>query len=690
METKHACRYTLPVAVYAVLAAAAAHSGSVFVDSPLEEIVVTANRTAQRVFDSPASLSVINEADLDRATVPNLADLMRDIPGVQVTDAGQPGLARVRLRGEESRRTAILVNSQEVTDHHEVGTPLTLNPAMVERIEVIRGSGAVLYGSRALSGVVNFFTRKGGTEPLQATASAGYDSATGGHNAFASVFGTIDGFEYRLAAADSDHDDRSTPAGTMDNTSFDNDSLYVFAGRNLGDHRLEYIYEDYASSSQIYVEDELKTTFPLTGFYLETPRRDRTKHGVFYHWDIDSDWVDSFAANAYHQDSEREFYTLTETVWYRRDINSDTRLATDGALAQLDLQPMGDHQVILGLQYGEDDVDQNRHVATLAWAPPFTSGEDMIRDEASIETWAWFAQDQWALSDRLVVTAGLRQYRVKADLQYSDRDSLSPGSLGEDDELIGALGLVWSYSDNARLRANIAQGYVYPSLGQLATGAYAGSSFVNPDANLEPETSINYELGWRMLYRGLTLDATAFYTRSDNYIDHRACLAADNCPGTRDRIYVNIGQSRAYGLELFLGLRGAPWGLEPYANLTWMQRRNDYADFSTRDTGIPDLSGRTGVRWQGALPSLPALWADVYLRGESSSELEEPGTVRDVLADKDGWVTLNVAAGLDMGQDSQYRLSLELQNLTDKQYIASTENLYGAERSAALKLTLDW
>ncbi|MCB1675655.1 MAG: TonB-dependent receptor, partial [Halioglobus sp.] len=183
------------------------------------------------------------------------------------------------------------------------------------------------------------------------------------------------------------------------------------------------------------------------------------------------------------------------------------------------------------------------------------------------------------------------------------------------------------------------------------------------------------------------LDATAFYTQSDNYIDHRACLAADNCPATRDRIYVNIGESRAYGVELFLGLQGAPWGLEPYANLTWMQRRNDYADFSTRETGIPDLSGRTGVRWQGARP---ALWADVYLRGESSSELEEPGTVRDVLADKDGWITLNIAAGLDLGRDSQYRLSLELQNLTDKHYIASTENLYGAERSAALKLTLDW
>ena len=51
---------------------------------------------------------------------------------------------------------------------------------MVERVEVLRGSGAVLYGSRALSGVVNFITRKGGTEPLQVTVSGGYDGSTDG------------------------------------------------------------------------------------------------------------------------------------------------------------------------------------------------------------------------------------------------------------------------------------------------------------------------------------------------------------------------------------------------------------------------------------------------------------------------------------------------------------------------------
>jgi len=250
----------------------------------LEETVVTASRNQQRVFDSPVSLSVISQQELDRATVPTLAEMMRDVPGVQVTDSGQPGLARVRVRGEESRRTAILINSQEVTDHHEVGTPLTLHPSMVERIEIIRGSGAVLYGSRALSGVVNFFTRKGGSEPIQATLSGGYDSATQGYNAFASIYGNVQGFEYRVAWSESDYDERSTPEGDMPSTAFENESLYLYAGKSFGDHHLEYTYEDYESSNGIFVEEEIKTIFPLTDFYLETPQRDREKHGVFYNW----------------------------------------------------------------------------------------------------------------------------------------------------------------------------------------------------------------------------------------------------------------------------------------------------------------------------------------------------------------------------------------------------------------------
>ena len=650
----------------------------------LEEIVVTASRNQQRVFDSPVSLSVITQEDLDRSTVPTLAEMMRDVPGIQVTDSGQPGLSRVRVRGEESRRTAILINSQEVTDHHEVGTPLTLHPSMVERIEIIRGSGAVLYGSRALSGVVNFFTRKGGSEQIQATLSGGYDGATSGYNAFASVYGNVEGFEYRVAWSESDYDDRSTPEGDMPNTAFENESLYLYAGKNFGNHHLEYTYEDYESSNGIFVEEEVKTTYPLTDFYLDTPQRDREKQGVFYNWHLDNSWLENLEANAYHQVSDRHFYSRVETVFNERDINTIGELTTDGALIQLNLQSLGKHQLIAGVQYLNDEVDQTRHVDTAA------TGIEVVSDKASIETWAWFVQDQWQVSERLALTAGVRQYYVEGDLEYTDRESLTAGSLNDDDEMIGSLGLVWEQSDEVRLRASISQGYVYPSLLQLATGAYAGSSFVNPDPNLKPETSINYEIGMRLQRGGLTMDATAFYTESEDYIDHQPCAVEDNCPGRRDRVYLNIGESQAHGVELFLAYAGGPWGLQPYTNLTWMERRNEFDEFSTWDTGVPALSGRAGLRWEGALSSIPALWTDFYLRGESGSDVEEPDSIRNDLDEKDSWVTANIAAGTDFGRDKQYQLALELVNLGDKSYIASTENLYGAERSIAAKFTANW
>ncbi len=657
----------------------------------LEETIVTASRNQQRVFDSPVSLSVINREELDRATVPTLAEMMRDVPGVQVTDSGQPGLSRVRMRGEESRRTAILINSQEVTDHHEVGTPLTLHPSMVERIEIIRGSGAVLYGSRALSGVVNFFTRKGGSEPIQATLSGGYDSATAGYNTFASVYGNVEGFEYRLAWSESDYDERSTPEGDMPNTAFENESLYLYAGKSFGNHRLEYTYEDYESSNGIFVEEEVKTSFPLTDFYLETPRRDREKHGVFYNWNLDNSWLKSLESNAYRQVSDRHFYAAIQTVWYQRDINTVGELTTDGALVQLNFQPLGKHQLIAGLQYLSDEVEQIRHVDTFSWVPPVAlSGIEIVEDRASIETWAWFVQDQWQVNDKLALTAGVRQYFVEGDLEYTDRESLDAGKLNDDDEMIASLAMVWEQWDDLRLRASISQGYVYPSLPQLATGAYAGSSFVNPDPNLKPETSVNYEVGMRLQRGGLVMDATAFYSESEDYIHHQPCAVEDMCPGRRDRIYLNIGESQAHGVELYLAYADGPWGLQPYANLTWMERRNDFEEFSTWDTGISALSGRAGLRWEGAILSIPALWTDFYLRGESRSDVEEPGSIRDVLDEKDSWVTVNFTTGMDFGAKQQYQLALEFMNLSDKSYIASTENLYGVERSIAAKFTANW
>ena len=121
-----------------------------------------------------------------------------------------------------------------------------------------------------------------------------------------------------------------------------------------------------------------------------------------------------------------------------------------------------------------------------------------------------------------------------------------------------------------------------------------------------------------------------------------------------------------------------------------MKRKIEYDQFSTWHTEVPDISGRVGMKWQGSVMSVPLMWADLFLRGESSSKLEEPDTVRDTLDDKSGWVTVNLSTGVEFGSNNQYQLSMDLLNLTDKEYIASTENLYGSERSVAMKLSLNW
>jgi hemoglobin/transferrin/lactoferrin receptor protein len=117
-----------------------------------------------------------------------------------------------------------------------------------------------------------------------------------------------------------------------------------------------------------------------------------------------------------------------------------------------------------------------------------------------------------------------------------------------------------------------------------------------------------------------------------------------------------------------------------------MQRNNDFGAFDTWKTGIPSLAGRAGTVLEPGLPGAwCSLWVDLYLRGESGSTLLEPGSRNLVESTSSGWYTINTALGMSLGEN--VLLALELQNLLDRSYRESTENLLAAGRSASLKLT---
>ncbi|MGI9289032.1 MAG: TonB-dependent receptor plug domain-containing protein [Pseudomonadales bacterium] len=657
----------------------------------LEEVTVTGSRTEKTLMESPLSLSVVTGQEIQQSTTNLVAELLRDVPGVQLTDAGQPGLMRIRIRGEESRRTAILIDGQEVTDHREVGVPLTLDPSMIARVEVLRGAGSVLYGSKAISGVVNFITHKGGTRPLQATVSGNYDSATSGEALFASLYGNVQGLEYRLAASRSDRNDRHTPVGELEDTASESDSVYAYLGKQLGSHRVELSYDNYNSSAEVYVEEEERTTPPLVDFRISVPQRDREKSALSYQGSNLGSLLTRVTANLYRQVSDRQFDTFPSldlgTFTQDRSIFTSSELTTDGALLQLDWQPHADHYLITGLQYLDDRVEQDRLTETLRSFLPVVEVE-RFADQASIETIALFAQNEWQMNDSYTLAVGLRQYWVEGQLDESDRDGLLAGSR-DDTELIGSLALTYAGLDNTILRATFAQSYVYPSLLQLATGAFAGSNPITPNPDLEPETAISWELGARYQSSNWQVDATVFFNEAEDYIDHVFCNDSDAClPGRSPKTYVNIGESTSYGVETYLAWQLLEGHLTPYTSLTWMRRENDFTNqFSTQDSGIPQWNGTVGVKYDTVAFDAVPLWLDFYLRGESAADKEEPGTRGPVIEHNAGWVTYNLAGGTAFGAAGQFRLALELQNLGDKKYSTATENLLAPERSVAVKLT---
>ena len=137
---------------------------------PLDTIVVSASRTPAALGQSGASVSVIERATIESHGGSFAADLLRQIPGLSVSNAGGYGKqTQVRLRGAEGNHVMVMIDGVEANDlggndEFEFGN---LTTADIERIEVVRGPHSALWGSEALAGVINIITR-GGEGPFAA------------------------------------------------------------------------------------------------------------------------------------------------------------------------------------------------------------------------------------------------------------------------------------------------------------------------------------------------------------------------------------------------------------------------------------------------------------------------------------------------------------------------------------------
>ena len=167
----------------------------------LSEVVVTATRTEQALSDLVADVSVVDGETIERSGATGLADVLARLPGVEISRNGGPGTTTsVFLRGTESRFTAVYIDGVRVDSQSTGGAAWEMIPlALVDRIEVLRGPAAAVYGSDAIGGVVQIFTKKGerGVAPYVGVGAGSY----GTFKAEAGVSGATGTVDYALGIA---------------------------------------------------------------------------------------------------------------------------------------------------------------------------------------------------------------------------------------------------------------------------------------------------------------------------------------------------------------------------------------------------------------------------------------------------------------------------------------------------------
>ncbi|WP_409450098.1 TonB-dependent receptor domain-containing protein [Comamonas sp.] len=218
-------------------------SGQETAGKNLQEMVVTANRIEQPLSDLVADMSIIDAPTIERQGPGSVADVLARVPGIQITRNGGPGTTTsVFLRGADSRFTAVYVDGVRMDSQSTGGASWQSIPlALIDRIEVLRGPAAAVYGSDAMGGVVQIFTKKG-DGPAQPYAGLGVGSR-GTFTAEAGISGGAGGWDYALGLNRSQTDGfnaRTVATANPDKDDYRSNAVSGRLGYQLNrQHRLE-------------------------------------------------------------------------------------------------------------------------------------------------------------------------------------------------------------------------------------------------------------------------------------------------------------------------------------------------------------------------------------------------------------------------------------------------------------------
>lgn len=474
----------------------AALSTTVFADTiTTPEIVVTATRTPIDASQVAASTTVISRQDIEERQVDTLPELFRGIPGVDVVETGGPGkTTTLFLRGTESDHVLVLVNGVRVGSVSAGLTSFEVIPVEhIERVEIVRGPRASQWGSEAIGGVIQIFTRSGegletGGARYEAGAGAGSYGTYKGH---ASAAGGNGWSHYQASVAYLDtggFDARQPIPGDFgfdqpDDDGYDNLSFHLRGGHRFSD---DFDIETFLLRAE--------GTSEFDGSFQDQSDFVQQVFGARANWQLADVLGMRFRIGENRDETEN----------FAPDGSFASRFDSKRQEASLitDFEPAMGHLFNVGVDYRDDQLDSNN---------AFTES----------------SRDNTGLFTQYLGTFGIHNLAVS--LRHDDNEAFGSESTG---------GLGWSTNLDAgiKLYASYGTAFKTPSFNELF---FPG--FGNPD--LDPETSESVELGIEGRARWAWWSLRAYRTEIDDLI------ATVFDPATGTAFPRNVDQARIDGIE---------------------------------------------------------------------------------------------------------------------------------------------
>jgi vitamin B12 transporter len=511
----------------------------------LKELVVTADRDPTPLARTVAATTVITGDELRQRGGYFLSEALRQVPGAAVVSQGSDGgVTSLFLRGGESDYTKVLIDGVPVNQAGGSFNFGLLSTDNIERIEIVRGPVSVLYGSDAVTGVIQVFTRKGaGALRTELTGQAG---SHGSYAGSASIRGGTAELSYSASlsryATDGVYDFNSLFGNTVGSaalTARPDDRTAITLTARTGDNTLRFPTDftgAVTDSNQLTRQNSQTLGLDLARRFSE---RAEVRLQLASHNQVDG------AENNPDSPGDADFF-------FQSQGRSQRRSADARGLVQLSSMA----RVTVG---GQVEVEDLREFSTTN--DPFAATRNNL-----------------GLYGQSVFTPG-RSTVLNVGLRLEDNEEFGT-------HLTYRVGAVQGVSGGLRLRASIGSSFKEPSLREN----FAQDAFEVGNPELDPEQSRSWEVGLEQeLADGrMTVAANYFDQRFTDLIQYLSTGVPD------EPTYQNVSQATSRGVELIADLRPASW-LAVTASYTYLETR--VADAGTAGgTGSPFEEGKPLVR----------------------------------------------------------------------------------------------